>query len=204
MIRVAIVATSSILGAGLESLIRGQPDFEIAGLFSDPDAAAANADVLVVAATAEALDRLLADAHAPPIVWMSEEANPPAIAEALELGVAAVLPLDCTPAELIAAIEGAAAGLLIVRRQDLPALLGSSGRRAAESGPHAGDNALSPRELEVLRMIAQGLPNKTIAWKLGISEHTVKFHVASILDRLDASSRTDAVAIGIRRGLILV
>jgi DNA-binding NarL/FixJ family response regulator len=204
VIRVAIVATSSILGAGLESLIRGQSDFEIAGSFSDPDAAAANADVLVVAATAEALDRVLGDSHAPPVVWMSDEASASAIAEALELGVAAVLPLDCTPAELIATVEGAAAGLVIVRRQDLSGLLGSSGGRARESVPDAGDNALSPRELEVLRMIAQGLPNKTIAWKLGISEHTVKFHVASILDRLNASSRTDAVAIGIRRGLILL
>jgi hypothetical protein len=52
--------------------------------------------------------------------------------------------------------------------------------------------------------VAEGAANKTIAWKLGISEHTVKFHVASILTKLNAASRTEAVAIGIRRGLVLL
>ena len=53
-------------------------------------------------------------------------------------------------------------------------------------------------------MLAEGTGNKTIAWKLGISEHTVKFHVASIMGKLNATTRTEAVAIGIRRGLILL
>ena len=53
-------------------------------------------------------------------------------------------------------------------------------------------------------MIAEGSGNKAIAWKLGISEHTVKFHVASIMSKLNATSRTEAVAIGIRRGLIML
>jgi DNA-binding NarL/FixJ family response regulator len=64
--------------------------------------------------------------------------------------------------------------------------------------------ALTPRELEVFAMLAEGVGNKTIAWKLGISEHTVKFHVASIMSKLHATSRTEAVAIGIRRGLIML
>jgi DNA-binding CsgD family transcriptional regulator len=62
--------------------------------------------------------------------------------------------------------------------------------------------ALTPREIEVLRLMSDGLVNKEIAGRLGISEHTAKFHVASILGKLQASSRTDAVARGIRRGLI--
>ena len=69
---------------------------------------------------------------------------------------------------------------------------------AADAGP------LTPRELEVLRMMAEGAANKTIAWKLGISEHTVKFHVASILVKLGAGTRTEAVTIGIRKGLVLI
>ena len=64
--------------------------------------------------------------------------------------------------------------------------------------------ALTPRELEVFAMLAEGAGNKAIAWKLGISEHTVKFHVASIMSKLSATSRTEAVAIGIRRGLIML
>jgi DNA-binding CsgD family transcriptional regulator len=64
--------------------------------------------------------------------------------------------------------------------------------------------ALTARELDVLRLVAEGDANKEIAWKLGISEHTAKFHVASILGKLSAGSRTEAVTIGIRRGLVLI
>jgi DNA-binding NarL/FixJ family response regulator len=63
---------------------------------------------------------------------------------------------------------------------------------------------LTSREREVLRMLADGAANKTIAWKLGISEHTVKFHVAQILAKLNAGTRTEAVTLGIRQGLILL
>ncbi len=68
----------------------------------------------------------------------------------------------------------------------------------------AETHTLTARELEVLRMMAEGAANKTIAWKLGISDHTVKFHVASILGKLNAASRTEAVTIGVRKGLILL
>jgi DNA-binding NarL/FixJ family response regulator len=61
---------------------------------------------------------------------------------------------------------------------------------------------ITSRETDVLRMLAEGLVNKDIATRLGISEHTVKFHISSILDKLGASTRTEAVALGIRRGLI--
>jgi DNA-binding NarL/FixJ family response regulator len=63
---------------------------------------------------------------------------------------------------------------------------------------------LTPREHEVLRMLALGLANKQIAARLNISEHTIKFHVAAILGKLNAASRTEAVAIGIRHGLVLL
>lgn len=63
---------------------------------------------------------------------------------------------------------------------------------------------LSPRESEVLNLLAAGLGNKEIAWRLKISEHTVKFHVTSIFNKLNASGRAEAVAIGVRHGLILL
>lgn len=105
---------------------------------------------------------------------------------------AAVLPEDASAEEIAGALHAAAAGLVVMRRADAP--------RAAA----ARDTSLTPREIEVLRMLADGLPNKIIAYRLGISEHTVKFHVTSILGRLNAASRAEAVAIGIRRGLILL
>jgi DNA-binding CsgD family transcriptional regulator len=71
------------------------------------------------------------------------------------------------------------------------------------SPPGEGDNtALTPRELEVLALVAEGASNKTIARRLGISVHTAKFHVGSLLDKLDATGRTDAVAAAARLGLI--
>jgi DNA-binding CsgD family transcriptional regulator len=70
--------------------------------------------------------------------------------------------------------------------------------------PAPPNQALTPREIEVLGMLAEGLGNKAIAWRLDISEHTVKFHVGSILAKLNASSRTEAVTLGIRQGLILL
>jgi DNA-binding CsgD family transcriptional regulator len=74
----------------------------------------------------------------------------------------------------------------------------------ARAVPAPPAQPLTPREIEVLGMLAEGLGNKTIARRLGISEHTVKFHVGSILAKLDASSRTEAVTLGARRGLIML
>ena len=62
--------------------------------------------------------------------------------------------------------------------------------------------ALTPREIEVLELVAEGLPNKAIAARLGISDQTVKFHLASITGKLGAANRTDAVRRAVRRGLI--
>lgn len=76
-------------------------------------------------------------------------------------------------------------------------------RVATAVSPEA-DNALTPRELEVLALLAEGASNKAIARRLGISVHTAKFHVGSLIDKLDAISRTDAVAHAARLGVILL
>jgi DNA-binding NarL/FixJ family response regulator len=62
--------------------------------------------------------------------------------------------------------------------------------------------SLTPREIEVLRLLADGASNKIIAHKLGISDHTVKFHVTSILSKMNAGTRTEAVTLGVRMGLV--
>ena len=111
-----------------------------------------------------------------------------------------MLPPDASAAEIVAAIHAAAAGMALVDPADLERWI------AAASPAVAADTGapLTARELEVLRMLAEGAANKTIAWKLGISEHTVKFHVAQILAKLNAGTRTEAVTVGVRRGLILL
>ena len=76
--------------------------------------------------------------------------------------------------------------------------------RARAASPRLAEEALSPRELEVLGMMAEGLGNKAIAAALGISGHAVKFHIASVFAKLGAGSRTEAVTIGVRRGLVML
>ncbi|PBC10484.1 helix-turn-helix transcriptional regulator [Mesorhizobium sp. WSM3859] len=124
------------------------------------------------------------------------------------------------PGNVVAVLPPSADGLLIAAA----ARLAASGYRIDTAGPseiahgdfHDGladedvpdDNqarpALSPREAEVLALLAEGAPNKVIARRLNISVHTAKFHVAAILIKLGAANRTDAIAIAMRQGLALV
>jgi DNA-binding NarL/FixJ family response regulator len=116
--------------------------------------------------------------------------------------VRAVLPRDAGSGEILAAIEAVAAGLVALHPDALPALPGRAPRPA-----HAAPDPAQPltaREIEVLGMLADGLGNKIIAARLGISAHTAKFHVASILAKLGAGSRTEAVTLGMRRGLVVI
>jgi len=131
----------------------------------------------------------------PPIVLLSRQ--PPRQA-AFNGAVRAWLPDDALPAEISAAIVAAA--------QDLTVLTHWQARRWLKSeleDEHAPPpETLTPRELQVLRMLADGLGNKQIAAQLAISNHTAKFHVAQILAKLRAGSRAEAVAIAMRRGLV--
>ena len=104
-------------------------------------------------------------------------------------------------------ISAAAAGLVSVAHEWLDALHGGAN---VTRGGHDGlsqtrlQSSLTPRELEVLRMIAEGLGNKQIAARLAISEHTVKFHVGSVFAKMRVSTRAEAVMLGARRGLIVL
>jgi DNA-binding NarL/FixJ family response regulator len=133
-------------------------------------------------------------------------------AAALRSGVRAVLPRTAGAAEIVLAVEAAAAGLVSLHPDVAAALLaavppGPPPPRAAPPNERAaadGAPVLTPREVEVLGMLAEGLANKQIAPRLGITEHTVKYHVASIFAKLGASSRTEAVMLGARRGLVML
>ncbi|MDE3159537.1 MAG: response regulator transcription factor [Acidobacteriota bacterium] len=200
MTRLLIAAPSAVVRAGLETLVAGDPAVEVAGSFADLSSVEAlRPDVVLAALPVEELAPP-ADGVAPAIVLLSADAQPAWSSEVLRLGVRAMLSRDAAPAEVLAAVEAASTGLAVVDPHDLEALLSASNPTAAS----AESTVLTPRELEVLRLMAEGAANKNIAWKLGISEHTVKFHVASILAKLNASTRTEAVAIGIRKGMILI
>ena len=105
---------------------------------------------------------------------------------------------NTSAAALAAAVTATAEGLIVIDPSLVPAMLAMPSRRS----PDAAVPALTPREHEVLRLLALGLPNKAIARELGISAHTAKFHVGALLSKLDVRSRTEAVAVAARKGLL--
>jgi DNA-binding NarL/FixJ family response regulator len=135
-------------------------------------------------------------------------ANPATSGPDIDAGPVAYLGPDADGPTLAAAVHAVALGLTVLD----PALAVAAGIHARPSErdgiPGAeglpGGEALTAREREVLRLVADGLPNKAIARELGISEHTAKFHVGSLLAKLGAGSRTEAVTLATRRGLLAV
>ena len=123
---------------------------------------------------------------------MSEEAQPP-IVIAIEVD-------DPVLADRLAALLGGVAGLRLAAAGEAAAVKLVSPERRDEA--EASGIELTPRELDVLALLAEGASNKDIARRLGISVHTAKFHVGSLLEKLDATGRTDAVAHAARRGVI--
>ncbi|MBV8716569.1 MAG: response regulator transcription factor [Chloroflexi bacterium] len=113
----------------------------------------------------------------------------------------ACLARDADADQLDLAVRSAEAGLVLL---DLPVAATSLTAPATVATPALSMEPLTARELQVLQLVAQGLPNKGIARRLGISENTAKFHVASLCGKLGASSRTEAVTLAARRGLILL
>lgn len=214
MTSVLVVAHSPVVRAGLEALLGASGTLEVVGSSSD-DATPAQQieslqpDVLLIELEADAdetLATLLAsnqEEHSPVVVALVEDPEGSQSPDALRAGVRAILSREATPEEIVSAIEAATAGLVVLHPEALGALLSSPPSNHAPS-PSTGAESLTPREMEVLGMIAEGLGNKTIAWRLGISDHTVKFHVSSIFTKLNASSRTEAVTLGIRQGIIML
>jgi two-component system, NarL family, response regulator YdfI len=212
VIRVFIVAASPLARASLENLLAAR-GLEVAGSVASIDSlvdqlSEAQFDAVLIDLSGEPGDAVLdqlTDADLPldaAIVVLTDHSPPPFSSEALRAGFRAVLPTDVSPDQLIASLQAAAAGLFVIHPAELNAVLPATSP-ATQSLPELAE-PLTPREREVLQMLAAGLGNKEIAARLNISDHTAKFHVASILGKLGASTRTEAVSLGIRRGLVLL
>jgi len=196
-IRLAICARAPAVRAGLRVLL-AHAGFEVVDELSPQELAREapiGADVLMIELSSgdgdlrAALQRELREMPAVVLVE-GGGAAPPAAGRAW-------LPADASEEAIAAAVAGVSAGLAILD-PSLPA-----GGDDAISGGSDGDAvSVTERELEVLALLAVGLSNKAIAHELGISEHTVKYHVGSLLSKLDAQSRTEAVTVAARRGLL--
>jgi DNA-binding NarL/FixJ family response regulator len=203
VIRVVVAARSSVVRAGLESVVRSSSTLQLAGAL---DWALVNltefeGHVLLLDAGDIAPDgiRTLTEGVSERVVLLLENSDSVLVSAALRSGIRGVISRDATPEEIEGAIQAVNAGLVVMTAGSLPDLL-------AELRPAAQTltEPLSDRELEVLNLIAEGQSNKLIAHSLGISEHTVKTHVASIFQKLGAGSRTEAVSHAIRRGLVML
>jgi DNA-binding NarL/FixJ family response regulator len=224
MIDVLVEASSAEAHAQIADLLRDSAHIRLVG--QGPDSTAAEEDDLrpdVVVEVFEAIDPAHDSAHsfpwsaggwsaaAVPSVLLVE--NPAQrLSAPLPPGVRAVLSRNVTAAELVGAIEAVAAGLYVFHPSNIDFIAALRVREAdREPQPEFSEplaqpliEPLTPREIEVLRLLSHGFGNKEIASRLKISEHTAKFHVASIMGKLGAATRTEAVTLGIRHGLVMI
>lgn len=212
VLRVLIVGPDPLARAGLAALLADSPHCIVvgqvagdAGLVDGLDASAPDVVVWDLGGNpTPELEHLgeLAGIGLPIVALVPDET---VAVDALAAGARGLLPRDAAGSRLAASVGAAGRGLVVMDpelapgawrpRDDLAHVVGSPG-----SAPPAEE--LTPRELEVLQLLAEGLPNKAIAHRLHISEHTAKYHVNAILGKLGAQTRTEAVARAARLGLV--
>lgn len=201
-IRILAVDDHPVLRDGISAILAPQSDMELVGEASDGAEAVAafrslRPDVTLMDLQMPVMDGLSAIAeiraearNARIIVLTTYEGDVQAV-RALKAGASAYLLKTSLRKELLEAIRTVHAG-----RRYVPAEI------AQEIAMHAGDETLSPRELEILQLVADGHANKGIAWKLSISEDTVKAHLKNVFAKLDVRDRTQAVTAALRRGIV--
>jgi two-component system, NarL family, response regulator LiaR len=205
VIRVVLADDHAVVRQGLRTFLDLQDDIEVVAEASDGQEAVAAAerldpDVVLLDLVMPALDGLgalkqLREGRARVIVLTSFGDDDKLFA-ALRGGAAGYLLKDVQPSELVKAIRAAHAGESPLS----PAVATRIVEEVAQSGPAAHDD-LTPRELDVLTLIARGRSNKVIARELGVAEKTVKTHVSHILAKLGVSDRTQAALYAVRQGL---
>jgi two-component system, NarL family, nitrate/nitrite response regulator NarL len=199
-LRVVVVSPDPLARGGLAARVGSRPELLLAGEAAPSDAptlvaeAAPDAVLWDLGAGAGGADGLAALGETPAVALAGDEAQ---AAEALRGGARGVLGRDAVPAALAAAVAAAAHGLLVLA----PALAAGFVRPPDAPEPLG---ALTPREREVLAHLGEGLGNKAIAARLGISEHTAKFHVNAILGKLGVGSRAEAIVRAARMGLVVL
>ena len=215
MFSVMVHAENSVMRVGLESIIRSNKNLEVVGSSSNDvsllkQVKELQPDVVLLEWLREddeplweTLETVGSGLSSPAIVVLADSEYNDWAADALNKNVRAILPRRASTDEILAAVVAAAVGLVVLHSDLIENLLPLK-ESPGPVLPTLPIQALTSREIEVLGMLALGLGNKTIASRLGISEHTVKFHVSSIFTKLNASSRTEAVTLGARLGLILL
>jgi len=202
-LRVLVVSPYHSVRAGLRAMLHDRDDIvvvgEAASLPDDAEVDLGAVDAIVAQVDGEESVAGIEEASAGvPLVLLAR--RPESLAEAFESanGPRGYLVESAGADELGAAVMAVAQGLVVLH----PSIAHLRGRRGSPLAVGLSEMgvALTAREQEVLALVASGLPNKGIALQLGISEHTVKFHVGAILGKLGAASRTEAVTMAVRSG----
>jgi DNA-binding NarL/FixJ family response regulator len=202
LIRVGVVAPGMALRVGLREVLNGLPEVTVVAEAAHPDELPRQEmDVLVLTSSTTELagfEKTIA------VLLLSDD---PTDAQGLPAGSFSawgVLPVNASEDELGAALRALAEGLWVGAPALMRGLLARNPARVLDDAADQDGETLTGREIEVLQLTAQGLANKQIAVALGISEHTIKFHLSSLYAKLGATSRTEAVRAGVRRGLVVL
>ncbi len=200
MIRVTIVSANHALRVGLREMLGNQPDIKVVGETFDLESVnEMETEVVVLAPVSSA--RLFESKAAFAILFLTDDIENVRGMLNSTSRAWGVLSSDATEDELGAAVRAVGEGLWVGAPGLVKSLIRLPGRRESSSEESLIE-PLTARELEVIQLMAQGLANKQIALALGISEHTVKFHLSSLYAKLNSASRTEAVKRGIELGLI--
>ena len=219
-IRVVLADSSRLTTMGISQVLQKEADIELVGTAADGEEAAAKTlelepDVLVIEADLprtsgiKVTQRVRRELPHVGVVVLTAKDEEQTLFEAIRAGAAAYLNKDCEPTELVDAIRKARAGQFIITEKvfNRPAVASkvlAEFRELSVYGPGSSHvfAPLSPREVQILDNIAQGMTNKEVAYALAISEQTVKNHMSSILRKLSVNDRTQAVVYAIRQGWI--
>ena len=218
--RILIVDDHALFRVGIRQILEREPDFEVVAEADDArtamDAAfATNPDVILMDLTLpppggiETTQRVKRELPAAAIVVLSTDEDEDALFEAIKAGAAAFILKDIAPEDLVMIIRRVATGEFLINDKvfSKPAVASRVLKEFRELAVYGQEAApvfapLSPREVEILDNIAQGMTNKQVAYALSISEQTVKNHMSSILRKLAVNDRTQAVVYAMRQGWI--
>jgi DNA-binding NarL/FixJ family response regulator len=219
-IRILLVDDHALIRVGMRSIIEGEPDMEIVGEAADPRSALEAAlettpDIILMDLSLpapggiEATQRIKRELPSCGIIVLAVDEDEDALFEAIKAGAAAFILKDVGPDDLVTIIRRVSDGEFLINDKvfSKPAVASRVLKEFRELAVYGQEAApifapLSPREVEILDNIAQGMTNKQVAYALSISEQTVKNHMSSILRKLSVNDRTQAVVYAMRQGWI--
>lgn len=210
IIRVIVIAASPVIRMGLSAMLDDNPKLTVVKSVSDIDSisdviAQLQPDVVLLDWNSNDYESIsYSSQFISPTIILIDELEDINLKAVLTAGVKGILPQTSGESEIIAAVKAVASGLVVLHPQVIDNLQLPKETNLQEQADINFTQTLTPREIEVLQMLTSGLSNKAVAQQLHISEHTVKFHVSSIFQKLNVSTRTEAVAVGIRLGFIML